>query len=224
MKKDFINFRNRLKYIPRTGWLELGVPKEYVESVYAHLGATKDLIHEYNKRYNLNLNIEKINEMITIKELIKAYTKEEKSVIMGNSSKETNRNIIIDIKNKFDLDDSFVDLYDEYESGKTKEAEYALLFSKFESDLQVVDYYEKGFITLEAVKKDIEYYPEELKKEVKALLDKYPIPPLAWLTYDSKYYIGNELFTNLSNKLIVDCIKNYNKGENYENNNKFSIK
>lgn len=147
--------------------------------------------------------------MITIKELVKAYTKEEKSVISGGSSKEINRNIILDIVDQFNLPEEYISLYDEYELGQSKEAIYALLFTKFESDLQAVNYYEQGFISLDAVLKDIEYYPEDLKEEVRVLLDKYPIPPLAWLTYDSKYYKGNELFTSLSNELVNYCIKTY---------------
>lgn len=206
---SWIEFKNRLKIVPRTGWLELGVPAEYVESVYSHIASTKDLISEYNEKFNLGLDIIKINKMITIKELVKAYTQEEKSIISGENSKEINRNIILAIKGQFNLSNEFVDLYDEYELGQTNEAKYALIFSKFESDLQAVNYYEQGFISLEAVLKDIEYYPEELKQEVKILLEKYPIPPLAWLTYDSKYYKGNELFTTLSNELINYCIDSY---------------
>lgn len=206
---SWIQFKNRLKNIPRTGWLELGVPAEYVESVYSHIASTKDLISEYNEKYNLGLDIIKINKMITIKELVKAYTQEEKSIISGENSKEINRNIILAIKEQFGLSNEFIALYDEYELCQTNEAKYALMFSKFESDLQAVNYYEQGFISLEAVLKDIEYYPEELKQEVKILLEKYPIPPLAWLTYDSKYYKGNELFSTLSNELINYCISSY---------------
>ncbi len=217
----WIQFKNRLKTVPRTGWLELGVPAQYVESVYSHIASTKDLVSEFNEKYALGLDIAKINKMITIKELVKAYTKEEKSVISGNNSKELNRNIIIAIKEQFNLSDEFITLYDDYELGQSKEAIFALMFTKFESDLQAVNYYEQGYITLESVLKDIEYYPEELKQEVKALLEKYPIPPLAWLTYDSKYYKENELFTSLSNELINYCIKSYSlKDENTINNGK----
>lgn len=203
-------FKNRLKIVPRTGWLELGVPADKVESVYAHIASTKDLVSELNDYYlNLHLDIPKINKMLTIKELPKAYTQEEKSVISGNTSKDKNRNIILAIRDTFNLSSEIVDLYDEYEQGTSKEAVVALLASKFESDLQAVDYYEQGLITMDAVLKDIEFYPEDIKEEVKALLNKYPIPPLAWLTFDSKYYKGNEIFEELSNNLINTCINNY---------------
>ena len=197
---------NRLKFVPRTGWIEIGVPKEMVESVYAHIASTKDMAREYNSRYNLQLNMDKMDKMITIKELVKAYTKEEKSVISGETSKEKNRNIILAIQQEFDLPQEYVDIYDEYEKQQSKEAKYTLYFSKFESDLQVVQYYESGYITLEAVYKDVEYYPEDIKKKALKILEEYPIPPLAWLTYDSTYYKGNELFESLSNQLISYCI------------------
>ena len=206
----WIQFKNRLKTVPRTGWLELGVPADKVESVYAHIASTKDLVSELNDYYlTLHLDIPKINKMLTIKELPKAYTQEEKSVISGNTSKDKNRNIILAIRDTFNLSSEIVDLYDEYEQGTSKEAVVALLASKFESDLQAVDYYEQGLITMDAVLKDIEFYPEDIKEEVKALLSKYPIPPLAWLTFDSKYYKGNEIFEELSNNLINTCINNY---------------
>ena len=62
---------------------------------------------------------------------------------------------------------------------------------------------------LDPVLSNIEYYPEDIKAQTKARLAEYPIPPLGWLTYDSTYYVGNELFTNLSNELIQYCIKLY---------------
>lgn len=209
-------FKNRLKFIPRTGWLELGVPADKVESVYSHISSTKDLVSEFNEKYNLKLNIEKINKMITIKELFKAYTLEEKSVISGETSKEINRNITLAIKEQFNLPDEFIELYDEFQLGESNEAIYALLFSKFESDLQAVNYYEMGLISLDSVLKDIEYYPEPLKEEVKELLSRYPIAPLAWLTFDSKYYKGNDLFESLSRELISYCIKKYENSIEYK--------
>ena len=206
---EFIEFKNRLKTVVRTGWREIGIPDEEVESVYSHIASTKDLVADFNKKYNLGLDLDKIFKMITIKELPKAYTQEEKSVIAGGSSKEINKNIINEIKEHFNLDDEFVALYDEFVEGVTNEAKYALMFSKFESDLQAVDYYKRGLMQLDPVLTDIEYYPEDIKAKAKARLAEYPIPPLGWLTYDSTYYVGNELFTGLSDELIQYCIKLY---------------
>ena len=62
-----------------------------IESVYTHIASTKDMAREYNSRYNLQLNMDKMDKMITIKELGKAHTNEEKSVISGETSKEKNR-------------------------------------------------------------------------------------------------------------------------------------
>ena len=209
MNLQFQKFKNKLKNVPRTGWLELGVPEKYVESVYAHIGSTKDMLIELNDEYNLGLDIEKVEKMITIKELVKAYTKEEKSVISGSNSKEVNRNIIIDIFNKYSLPNEFIELYDEFILQETNDAKYVLMASKYESDVQAVDYFEQGFITLEAVLNDIKYYPDELRKKVEELLNKYPSPPLAWLSYDRQYYNGNEIFTKLSDDLFNECINNY---------------
>ena len=205
----WIFFKNRLKNVFRTGWLELGVNKDQVESVADHIASTSSLINSYNNQFELKLDIDKTDKMLLMKEILKAYTKEEKSVIKGENTNEINRNIIIQICKDYNLDSSYLNIYDEYLKQETNEAKYTMMFSKFESDLQAVDYYERGLITLDAVLKDIEYYPEELKNSVKSLLEKYPIPPLAWLTYDRKYYKDNELLLSLSDELISYCINNY---------------
>ena len=205
----WIFFKNRLKNVFRTGWLELGVNKDQVESVADHIASTSSLINSYNNQFELKLDIDKTDKMLLMKEILKAYTKEEKSVIKGENTNEINRNIIIQICKDYNLDSSYLSIYDEYLKQETNEAKYTMMFSKFESDLQAVDYYERGLITLDAVLKDIEYYPEELKNSVKSLLEKYPIPPLAWLTYDRKYYKDNELLLSLSDELISYCINNY---------------
>ena len=223
-KIKWIFFKNRLKNVYRTGWLELGVEKDQVESVADHIASTSSLINSYNEQYDLKLDINKVDKMLLMKEIVKAYTKEEKSVINGENTNEINRNIIIQICKDYNLDSSYLTIYDEYIKQETSEAKYSLMFSKFESDLQAVDYYERGLITLDSVLKDIEFYPEELKNNVKSMLEKYPIPPLAWLTYDRKYYKDNELLTSLSDSLIEYCINQYKKDNSIINEKNMEVK
>ncbi len=209
---EWIEFKNKLKDIKRSGWKYVGVPVEKSESIYAHIGATKDLVSEFNEIYNLELDIPKINKMITINELPKIIKKEDPfypTIKEEESEKIKDRKKLLAIKETFNLPDEIITLYDEAIARQTKEAEYALMFSKFESDLQAVNYYHDGLMKLEAVQEDIKGYPEDIRKKAEDILEKYPIPPLAWLTFNSQYYKGNQLFEQLSSDLINDCINEF---------------
>lgn len=214
---EWIEFKNRLKDIKRSGWKYVGVPEEKSESIYAHIGATKDLAIEFNELYNLGLDIQKINKLITINELPKIIKKEDPfypSQENEKNQKIEDRKKILAIKETFNLSDEIITLYDEATARTTNEALYALLISKYESDLQAVNYYHNGDMKLEAVLEDIKGYDEESRNKAAALLEKYPIPPLGWLTFNSQYYKGNALFEQLSSDLINGCIEEYLSKEN----------
>ncbi len=209
---NWIQFLNRLKTTKRTGWEQIGIPADEIESVYSHVASTKDLVVLFNEKYNLNLNIEKINKLLTVKELFKAFPDGEPSIIKqedNRNSKLSPRDKTILIIKKFGLSDEILTLFDEAISLETIEAKYANMFSKFESDLQAVDYYEKGLMKMEPVLEDIKWFDEETRNQILDLFEQYPIPCLSWLTFDSRYYKENELFTNLSNELINYCINKY---------------
>ena len=95
--------------------------------------------------------------------------------------------------------EELLNIYNEYNEGTSKEAKFALMVSKLESDIQAKKYELDGKFTVENAKNDIKNYPEELKKE----LTEIEKASDGWLLFDRQYY--DEVFT-----LIQDDVKNYN--------------
>ena len=182
MNKNIIDFYLKainLKNVDRTGWKEVGVTN--VESVMDHIGGTLLLAITIASEKGLNLDMQKVYEMIAVKE-IRKINKEE-SVIGGSEYSNDSRSI---------LPDSLVNIYDEYIAGETEEAKFVLMVSKLESDIQAKKYELDGEFTLENAKEDIKNYPEDLKNELQNITKASD----GWLAYDRQYY--NELFTSLS--------------------------
>ena len=182
MNKSIIAFYLKainLKNVDRTGWKEVGVSN--VESVMDHIGGTLLLAITIAYEKGLKLDMQKVYEMIAVKE-IRKINKEE-SVIGGTSYNDEGKSI---------LPSSLVSIYDEYIKGESEEAKFVLMVSKLESDFQAKKYELDGEFTLENAKEDIKNYPEELK----AKLGDITKASEGWLNYDRQYY--DELFTSLS--------------------------
>ena len=61
----------KLKEMLRTGWIEVGVSKEKVESLMDHIGGTIIFAMLINDAKNLSLDMSKVYEMIAINEFKK---------------------------------------------------------------------------------------------------------------------------------------------------------
>src|SRR5574344_1578914 len=150
-----------LKNTIRTGWKEVGIPAEKIETVGEHISTTLLMTSAIIKEYNIdNLDELKIFKMIMIKELVK-IVKGEQSVIAATDRKTADRNALINLTNGLNIQNEFIELYDEAIALQSHEAKFALYVSKIESDIQAKAYEIKGDFTLENALKDIEYYPED---------------------------------------------------------------
>lgn len=186
---DFYKLAIQLKEVERTGWIEVGIPKEKVESVADHVYGTMMLAMAVINEKKLSLDIKKVYEMIAIKELKKISAKKEDSVITGaDKIDDTTKDILNNLSNSAEL----TCIYEEYVSGETKEAKFALMISKLESDIQAKKYETDGYFTIENAKKDIENYPEEIKARLTSITNASD----GWLEYDRKYY--DDFFMELS--------------------------
>ena len=198
MNKNIINFyleANKLKSVIRTGWKEVGISSDKIESVADHvygcMSLTIGLISE--KDYS-SLDLVKVFKMFTIKELTKANLMEQ-SVLSKEERKEANRNAIISMTNGLNNQSELVNLYDESVALVTPEAKFVLYVSKLESDIQAKIYELDGEFTSDNALKDIEKYPEGIKEEV---LGQFKNASDGWNLYDRRYYDGDETFTSLS--------------------------
>lgn len=163
-----------LKNVDRSGWKELGITNP--ESIMDHIGGTVMLAMSINAEKELNLDMSKVYEMIAISEIRKLDqgTPEDFLNILSNNTR-------------------LLEVFNEYKEGTTREANFASMVLKLESDMQAKKYEMDGVLTLENAIKDIERYPED----VKANLTNISKPSEGWLEYNKKYY--DDMFLELSN-------------------------
>ena len=179
----------KLKEMLRTGWIEVGVSKEKVESLMDHIGGTIIFAMLINDAKNLSLDMSKVYEMIAINEFKKLEKHREISIGDNNTySDDKTLEFIYSLSNS----DKLLSLYKELQEGVSAEAKFVRMITKLESDIQA-KYYEKiGEFTLENAKKDIEGYPEELKAKLTNICKASD----GWLAYDAQFY--DDFFKELS--------------------------
>lgn len=178
-----------LKSVDRTGWLEVGISNP--ESVMDHIGGTILLAMSINEEKGLDLDMSKVYEMIAVKELKKVISNNEESVISGNTNSNTSEELLNILSNNSRL----IDINNEVNEGTSREAIFANMVSKLESDMQAKKYELEGLFTVENAKKDIENYPEDIKSRLTNISKASD----GWLEYDKKYY--DDMFLELSKEL-----------------------
>lgn len=184
MNKNVLDFYMKaigLKDVDRAGWKQVGI--EDVESVMSHIGGTILLAATIASEKKLDLDMQKVYEMIAVKELKKL--KKEESVINGKEYVDDVKSIL---PNEY-----LINIYNEYTAGKTDESKFVLKVSKLESDIQAKKYELDGKLTLENAKADVNYYPEDIKNKVGEISK----PSEGWIKFDREYY-DDELFNSLS--------------------------
>jgi len=191
MNKNIIEFylkANNLKNVIRTGWKEVGIPEDKIESVADHVYGTLILALSIIEDKKLELNVEKVLKMILVRELGKAVSNYEQSIINSNTGenyKELTKKII--------NNSSLLEVFDEYEAKESEESKFVYKVCKLESDLQAKIYEKKGYFTVENAVEDIKNYPEDIKTKVGEITKASD----GWIIFDREYY-DDELFMNLS--------------------------
>ena len=176
---------SKLKETIRTGWKEVGIPAEKIESVADHifgcLVLTIGICCEYD--YS-SLDVLKVFKMLFVKELTKKDNKEQ-SVLSKEDRVALNKKSIRELFGNLADKEEYISLYDESLELKTLEAKFVLYVSKLESDIQAKKYEINGDFTLENALKDVEYYPENIKREVKPQVENASD---GWILFDRRYY------------------------------------
>lgn len=177
MNKNIIDFylaANKLKNTVRTGWQEVGVPENKVESVAEHICCTFPLILVLisEKDYS-HLDLVKVLKMLLVRELPKTLTSEQ-SITSSEDKKTASKEAI---------------------AKETEEAKFVDKVTKLESDLQAKIYEMEGSFTLDRALEDVANYPQDLKDEILPQVKKASD---GWLLFDRKYYDGDETFVGLS--------------------------
>ncbi len=164
-----------LKTIKRSGWIELGIDNP--ESIMDHIGGTVLLAMSINEEKGLNLDMSKVYEMFVIKELKKTTKSPE------------------ELLNKLSNNSRLLEVYKEYKERTSREALFAYMVCKLESDIQAKKYELDGLLSIEAAKADIEDYPEEIKSRLTNISKASD----GWLEYNRQYY--DDMFLELSSDI-----------------------
>ena len=178
-----------LKNVLRTGWVEVGVSKEKVESVMDHIGGTITLAMLINNAKSLNLDMSKVYEMIAINEFKKLENLKEFSI--GDTAVYSD-DMILKLISNLPNSERLIALYNELKTVTSEEAKFVGMITKLESDIQAKYYEKNGEFTVENAKRDIEGYPDELKAQLTDISKASD----GWLTYDAQFY--NDFFKELS--------------------------
>ena len=187
---EFYREANKLKSVDRTGWVEVGIPREKVESVADHIGGSVMLAIAIVTEKNLTVDFAKVVKMISVRELAK--TVNEVSITGGPVDSRTT---VVSVLSKLTNGGELVSLYDEAVAGETNEAKFVKQLTKIESDLQAKIYEKAGDFSLENAKADVANYPEGIITP-----EELVNPSDGWLAYDRRYYT-DDVFVTLSNDI-----------------------
>ena len=202
MNENIIRFymlANRLKNKLRTGWLEIGIEKDRIESVSEHIFGTLILAISIDSEYELNLDMLKVLKMLILHETEEILmpdftirwdiTSEEKLKKGRVSVHKATKGLI---KQK-----EIEQLLDEFNSRSTKEAKFCYLIDKIECDFQAKLYDLEKVMDYNKTRDDLDYYGDratDIDTKSKTASD-------FWIEWDKPKYEDSEIFKNLINDI-----------------------
>lgn len=185
---------NKLKNVIRTGWKEVGISSERLESIAEHVYGSIILAIGLESECELDIDMAKVMKMLTLKELFKVALKETTTRDANQDVRANARKTIESMTSELSKCDEIMSLIDECEKNVSKEAKFVNQVSTIESDLQAKIYDLNGEFDIDKAHEDAKYYGEELSNEI--------IPQIehasdGWILYDRKHY-EDDIFKSLS--------------------------
>ena len=198
---NIINFyllANRLKEKVRTGWIEIGIEKDRLESVAEHIYGCLVLAIGINSEYKLELDMQKVLKMLALHEL--------EEILMGDltlrngispeEKKELGKKCVHEVVKDLCEAKEIEMLLDEFNDKLTDEAKFCYHIDKIECDFQAKVYDLQGVFSFEKAKEDLAFYGER-KEEIEA---NSKTASDIWIEYDKPKYQGDEIFKKLINE------------------------
>ena len=197
---DFYLYVNKLKYKIRTGFVEIGITKERLESVAEHIYGCLMLSIAVDSEYDLNIDMYKVLKMLTIHELdevlkpdftLRSGITNEEKIKIGVESVNI-------VASTLSSRDELISLVNEFNEGKTKEAKFCYLIDKMECDMQAKVYDLNGNFLIEKAKEDLVYYgssAKKIEKNAKTASDY-------WILYDKPKFKNDKIFKLLCDELL----------------------
>lgn len=196
---NFYLFANKLKEKVRTGFIEIGINKERIESVAEHIYGCLILAIAIDSEYKLNLDMYKVLKMLTLHEL--------EEILMGDltlrsgmtteEKKEKGRLCVHEVTNGLLKQEEIKKLLDEFNDHKTEELVFCYQIDKIECDFQAKIYDLQGVFSYDKAMEDLPFYGDrayEIKSKSKTASD-------FWIEYDKPRFEENEIFKDLINEI-----------------------
>lgn len=198
---NFYLFANKLKEKVRTGWVEVGINKERLESVAEHIYGCLNLAIAIDSEYKLDLDMYKVLKMLTLHELeeIKMGDLTLRSGITKEEKIELGKKCVKDVTDGLFKQSEIEMLLDEFNAQQTKESLFCYHIDKIECDLQAKVYDLQGVFSYEKAREDLPFYgdrADEIDKNSKTASD-------FWIEYHRPKYNDDAVF-----KSLIDDIKN----------------
>lgn len=154
---NFMEYPYAILKLPRTGWIESGVPRRMVETVGEHTlltqGIAKSVYAQHKDQYT-DVNIDRVCSMLYIHDwaeaLIGDYTPDQ---ISKEEKKKLERDAIEKICRRVADGDEIKKLFIEFDERKTPNAFFAYQCDKAQCDLMAIKYGKEGLLTLERMRR-----------------------------------------------------------------------
>lgn len=201
--KNIINYYlliNKLKYKIRTGWIEIGITKERLESVAEHIYGCLMLAVAIDSEYDLDIDMYKVLKMLTIHELDEVL-KPDFTLRAGLSKEEKNKigkESVDVVAGCLSSKEELISIVDEFNDGKTKEALFCYMIDKLECDMQAKVYDLEGYFLVEKAREDLPYFGDRAKKIEKSAKCASDY----WILFDEAKFKNSEIFSALIEKLL----------------------
>lgn len=202
MNENIIKFyliANKLKEKIRTGWIEVEISSERLESVAEHIYGCLMLAIAIDSEYNLDLDMYKVMKMLALHELeetiMKDFTIRDKITI--EEKIELGRQCVKQATQGLIKQEEIIELLEEFNKHITKESVFCYHIDKIECDFQAKIYDLKGNFDIDQALEDLNYFGEEgkiIKEKVNTASD-------VWIEYDKKIYKDDKIFEDLINDI-----------------------
>ncbi len=192
---NFYMFANKLKYKVRTGWIEIGITKERLESVAEHIYGTLILAIAIDSEYELKLNMYKVLKMLTLHELEEILMPDYtiRSNITPEQKIEEGKICVHKVTEGLLKQNEIEELLDEFNKRESKEAIFCYHIDKIECDFQAKIYDLEGKMDFEKTRSDLAYFKDranEIDKVAKTASD-------FWIEFDKPKYEDDAIFKEL---------------------------
>lgn len=196
---NFYIFANKLKYKLRTGFVEIGIEKERIESVAEHIYGCLMLAIAIDSEYKLNLDMYKVLKILALHETEEILMGDLtlRSTITLDEKKEIGKNCVHEVTKGLLKQSEIEELLDEFNAHQTKESIFCYRIDKIECDFQAKIYDLMGVFSIEKAKEDLPFYgkrAKEIEKKSKAASD-------FWIEYDKPKYETDEIFKKFINEI-----------------------